>query len=346
MRKGTLRVLVFHPMNDYTGSTRVLATVIEDEYRDQEVAVLSNFKDGGFLSELKNVKRISFWAPEFRGKWIPIITTLVSRVHLILLSLWHGWRYDVFYINTFRPDYGAIVGRLYGKKIIYHIHEKYLYPNLGQRFSEYVFNHSKAKKIFVSEYLMNKYPQLPGSDYVVKYNRLSKSFIADVKIKPISERERKNILFIGALCLSKGVDKLVPLSKALPQYSFHCVFSVEKEQIIDYFGNDLPKNLKLYPKQSNIHPFMEKADLMINLTNPVYSVETFGMTILEAMAYGIPSVVPNEGGPIELVVNGYNGYCVDTTDLGLIKVHILKAMKESEYERLCENTIKQFEKFK
>lgn len=75
-------------------------------------------------------------------------------------------------------------------------------------------------------------------------------------------------------------------------------------------------------------------------------VETFGMTILEAMAYGIPSVVPNIGGPTELIKDGYNGYCVDTTNIHLIADAIIKTLSEEEYARLCENAIKQYETFK
>ena len=63
---------------------------------------------------------------------------------------------------------------------------------------------------------------------------------------------------------------------------------------------------------------------MLNLSNPFLCVETFGMTILEAMAYGVPSIAPNIGGPIELIEDGYNGFCVDVTDARSLRKRLRK----------------------
>ena len=46
-------ILFFHPKNDYTGSTRVLADVIARDYAGQSVDIIVNRNHGkGFLSEL------------------------------------------------------------------------------------------------------------------------------------------------------------------------------------------------------------------------------------------------------------------------------------------------------
>jgi L-malate glycosyltransferase len=55
--------------------------------------------------------------------------------------------------------------------------------------------------------------------------------------------------------------------------------------------------------------------LLLQLSHPETWVETFGLTILEAMAYGIPAIGPNIGGLTELIVNGVNGYTVNPHDL-------------------------------
>lgn len=51
-------------------------------------------------------------------------------------------------------------------------------------------------------------------------------------------------------------------------------------------------------------------------------VETFGMTILEAMAYGIPAIVLNVGEPMEIVSDGYNGYCIDVSDVDVVSATV------------------------
>lgn len=222
-------------MNDFTGSTSVLASIIKDDFSGYEVAVLSNFKYEGSLTNISGIKKISYWAPEFRKKYIPIVTTVISRIHMFILALWYGRHYDIFYINTFKPEYAAIVGKLYGKKIIYHIHEKYSKPNLGQRFSEYIFNHAKAKKIFVSKYVSKQYPHNPGAEYVIRYNKLSRDFVENIKITPIKFRKRTNVLFVSSMVLQKGIDKLVPLAKILPQFTFTVIFSSNEVDINHFF---------------------------------------------------------------------------------------------------------------
>ena len=44
-------------------------------------------------------------------------------------------------------------------------------------------------------------------------------------------------------------------------------------------------------------------------------IETFGMTILEAMAYGIPVIAPPIGGPKELIRDGREGRLIDSRNI-------------------------------
>ena len=78
---------------------------------------------------------------------------------------------------------------------------------------------------------------------------------------------------------------------------------------------------------------------MLNLSNPFVWVETFGMTILEAMAYGVPSIVPNVGGPIELIEDGYNGFCVDVTDAKVVVEKIKEVLESDNYMRFADNAM-------
>lgn len=97
--------------------------------------------------------------------------------------------------------------------------------------------------------------------------------------------------------------------------------------------------------QAGLH-FLNFQDLMLNMSISSLWIETFGMTLLEAMAYGIPSIVPNVGGVIELIEDGYNGYCVDVTNVELVVSKVRTALEEENYERLYERALKRFEKFK
>ena len=314
-------ILFFHNNNDYTGSTRVLANVISSEYADKEVHIVVNKNHGrGFLSELPNVRMIGFWQPLCHGRPIPILSALVVRLQGFFLTLIYGWCYETFYINTIVPFYAALVGRLYGKRIVYHIHEKFVSNSLSVRVMESVFTHTVAKRIYVSEYTMSQYARDSRCEEIVRYNKLGSNFMAKVRVRPLSE--------------------------LVPEYHFRLILSASKEAIDAFISEPIPTNVEFIPEQSDIHPYLYSADLMLNMSVPFLWIETFGMTILEAMAYGIPSIVPNLGGPTELIEDDYNGYCVDVTDVELVASKVRFALDRVNYERLCVRSLERFERFK
>ena len=334
--------LFFHPRNDYTGSTRVLANIIEAEYVDQQVFVVVNNIKEGFLSQLSNVKIIPIYYPLYKGNRIFLVTPILWRIHAFYLAFKYSFKVDIFYINTIVPYYAAIVGAIRRKKIIYHIHEKFVVKNCYTKVSEWVFNHTTATRIFVSKYLEEQYPIREGCPSIVKYNTLPKSFLDKVNVVPIEERHRNTIIMIASLSKVKGLFTYVDVARKMPDYRFVLILSANKEKIENFFVETLSNNLTIYPSQSDIHPFLRKADLMLNLSIPSLWIETFGMTILEAMAYGIPSIVPNVGGPTELIIDGYNGYCIDVTNVDEIVFSIERIMQEVNYKFFVNNSSERF----
>lgn len=342
-------ILFFHPCNDYTGSTRVLSNIIAEEYSGQKVVVITERNmNKGFLSEHDNVKIINVCNPKFKGKPIPVISSLIWRFHSLLLALMFGWRYRVFYINTILPFYAALVGRLYCKPIVWHVHEKFVNKSFSIRIVEFFFNRTVAHRIFVSQYVKEQYPENHSCTYEIKYNKLPLSYMKKVRKRPLEERKRNKILMLSSLSLEKGVDMFVKLADFMPEYRFTLILSTDKKHITNFFSSyNVPENCEILSSQPDIHPFLYNADLILNLTNYTLCIETFGMTILEAMPYGIPAVVPNVGGPIELVRNGYNGYCVDVRDLSVLMHYIHISLDKENYNTLVKNTLSLYdEKFK
>lgn len=340
-------ILFFHPKNDYTGSTRVLADVIARDFSGQFVDIITNRNQNkGFLSELPNVRLIGHCMPTWHGRRIPVVTPVVWRIHFVLLTLCFGWRYDTFYINTITPYLAALLGRLYGKKIIYHVHEKFVWRSLSVRIMEWVFAHTKAHRIFVSEYTKSCYINNPLCTSEVCYNHLGKHFLDKVHMKPIQERKRDTILMIASLSKIKGLSTFMTVAELLPKFHFRLMLSADMESIRTFLGWSVPDNVELISAQSDIHPYLREADLMLNLTNPYLCVETFGLTILEAMAYGIPSIVPNVGGPTELIKDGYNGFCVDVTDAKVVAEKTLYILESITYEQFVSNSLMCFERFR
>lgn len=339
------KTIFFHPRNDFTGSTRVLSNVIESDYSDKYVSVITINKNEGFLSHLPNVRLISIFFPLYKRGSIPLFTPLVWRLHALFLALFYGWRYDVFYINTILPFYAAVVGRIYRKSLIYHVHEKFVVKSLGVKIYEYVFNHVRSKRFFVSEYVKKQYPDKEGCESVIKYNTLPNSFLSKVMSIPIEFRTRNRIVMITSLSKAKGIFTYIEVARQLPEYYFRLLISADIDRINAFLDCSLPANVELIPTQSDIHPFLRDSDLIMNLSIPALWIETFGMTILEAMAYGIPAIVPNVGGPVELIESGYNGYCVDVTDPLIVADTVRMTLSENEYQRLAHNSFCRFQMF-
>ncbi len=339
-------IIYFHHYNDYSGSTKVLADILSSTYcnMDDVIVITDNTKQG-FLSEI-GVKMINVPILRIGGRAIPVISQILWVLLGLFKTIKYGTKFKTFYINTIIPMYAALGGRLMNKNIIYHIHEKYVNKSIKSRMAEYVFNHVKAERRYVSNYVCSMYKPKEGCISKIQYNKLSRSFVNGIKIKPLEQRSLNKIIMIASLQRAKGVDNLVKIAYLMPDMHFDLILSASEEKIDNYFNTSLPSNLNLYPSQSDIHPFLYNSDLLLNLSIPNLWVETFGMTIIEGMAYGLPSIVPNVGGPKELVENGYNGYSIDVSDVNLVINKIREILQLENYNKMSNNAlikVRQFE---
>lgn len=331
-------VLYFHKANDYTGSTRALSTLIGLE---SARVITLNINGAGFLSDMVNVEIVPVLYPRVNGHTIPLISFIISYISRVIQTLKFVNKVDIFYINTISPFYAAIIGRLFQKEIVYHIHEKIIKPKIVDRIAELVFNHTPSKTIYVSKYLSECYPHKIGS-YSVIYNKLSEDFLSKVSISPILERKRNTVLMISSLSKEKGIDVFCEVAALIPNLQFILVLSTDQKSIDSYFSNELPNNITVLPKQRDLSPYYRHSDLLLNLTQPSMCIETFGLTILEAMPYGIPAIVPNVGGPVELVDNDYNGYRINVENPQEVVKAIYKSIEEGKYNILANNALKKY----
>ena len=337
-----MNIVVFHRLNDYTGSSRVISNVIASQFSDDKVYVVTNNCCGrGLLDGLANVKVISLYCPTINGRNIKFISFIISRLHQLILSIGFIFIADLFYVNTITQYIPALIAGIFGKKLIYHVHEKFINVNIEVKLMEWVFRTVKSKRIYVSHWLMDQY-DIKCTQSLVIYNKLSDFYLQNVRPRPIEIRTRTHIVMLSSLTRAKGVVQLLNIASLLPELCFTMVISADMSDIQDFFTVDVPLNVHIVSSTMDIHIYLSDADLLLNLSNPALWIETFGMTILEAMPYGIPAIVPNKGGPTELVLDGYNGYCVDVTDADVVKAAIQQALDPKNYRRLVANTFERF----
>jgi glycosyltransferase involved in cell wall biosynthesis len=118
------------------------------------------------------------------------------------------------------------------------------------------------------------------------------------------------ITYIGRLVKIKGVDLLIQAVAEIV---------AQKNVILDVVGDgeeraDLEKlaeqlgiaeNVHFHGQQAEVGRFLEQADIFVY---PSVCQEVFGISIVEAMAYGLPCIANNVGGIPEIIENGKNGF--------------------------------------
>ena len=338
------KIICAHLYNDFSGSPLVLSTVVKNLASEgHDVEVLTSRQGTGFLSNLPDVGYRFFTYRFFQNKLLRLAMLLWAQVSMFC-QVWQLRRQTtVVYVNTLLPFGAALAGRLCGKKVIYHLHETTVNPPVLKGFLKKVATCCASEAIYVSKFLQAAEP-LPGVPSTVVHNCLSHDFTdkadAYLQDRPI-KTTAFTVLMLCSLKKYKGVDQFVALAEQLPRYQFLLVLNAGDDAIQQYFaGQSLPENLVIFPSQQAVHSFYQEAHLVLNLSHPEQWVETFGMTLLEAMSYGLPVIAPPVGGPTELVENGYNGFQLDQRNLAAVAEKITDLATEPEmYLQLSANAL-------
>ena len=159
---------------------------------------------------------------------------------------------------------------------------------------------------------------VPGVKAQLVYNSLDSKFLSKASTTAYTCRHegRFNVLMISSLRDYKGVPELLDVAAQLldrDELYFDLVVNDDPVTINSYFTDKtIPANITIHPKTNDTTVFYKKASLVLNLSRMDRCVETFGLTILEAMSFGIPVIAPPVGGPTELVDDGVTGYLIDS----------------------------------
>lgn len=338
------RIVCFHLYNDFSGSPIVLEMVLEGLLRKGfKVDLVTS--DGGVLDKLIGMEGFRKHSYFYRFSNNPAVTMAryaVVQLYTFFLAL--GWMFDknvVFYINTLLPVGPALAGRIMGKRVVYHYHENAFAKGIFYKTLSWMMQRLAHEIICVSEYQASSLAD--RSKVRVVPNALPKAFCE--KVKPDTERafNQKNILMLASLKAYKGTREFFELSAKLPEYSFTLVLNDSQKNINEYIkANRLDKtigeNLSIHPRQSDVAPFYNQASLLLNLSDKNRVIETFGMTVIEAMSAGLPVIVPTVGGVAEMVDDGENGYKIDSSEMDEIVRRIREMLTDKDvYTRMSHN---------
>lgn len=340
------KIICFQLLNDYSGSPKVLKTVLDGLCRNDIPVDLYTSETQGVLNELKGRENFQMHTYRYNFSDNPLVT-LFRFTWIQVLTFFWAFKYAfcsnvVFYINTLLPIGPALAGRIMGKRVIYHYHENadvkgvfYRFLAAGmQRLAHEIICVSKYQSLFLRR--QDKVTVIPNAIPAKLVEKLSPDVAAGYA--------RQTVLMLGSLREYKGTVEFYRLAHALPAYRF--VFVVNDTQTnIDLFvrekGLVQPDNLMVYDRQKDVSKFYNESSLVLNLSNKNLFIETFGLTALEAMSAALPIIVPTVGGIAEMVDDGVNGYKIDVQDLDQIEAKITEILSDKDlYEHLSQNALK------
>ena len=342
------KYVVAHLYNNFTGSPLVLSQTLKALHAQGHEVDLYTSRGPGFLDESPASRWIHHWYKWSPNRYLRLLNFSFSQLWLMCRLLKY-WRQDVTILaNTILPFGAGLAGWLMRKRVIYHVHETEFQPPAFTKVLLKVIRMSAERLIFVSEYLRD-YHSFPGIEQEVVYNALPEEFVSKAeaslpKAQPDNDFE---VLMMCSMKKAKGIFEYIELARQLPRLRFSLVISQSQEQIDRFLdGTPLPKNLQLHPVQRDVHPFYEQADLLLSLSHPLEWPETFGMSIVEGLSYGIPVIVPPIGAPLEIIDEGIEGFHIDMRELEKVveKVDFLSTHGD-EWRRLSNQALEKSRKF-
>jgi glycosyltransferase involved in cell wall biosynthesis len=185
-----------------------------------------------------------------------------------------------------------------------------LYNNFQIKVIKKALDHSSLI-IAVSSFLKKKLVKLTNTKILTIGNIVDEKFFLSKK-KRINKK-KINFLIISELVKKKQVLNLVKIFKELSDENLKFKLRIvgdgpEYTSIFNYLmKNNLDKDISILgiKNKKEISNLFDDTDYLISCSK----VETFGITIAESIAKGVPAIVLNSGGPNDFI-NKSNSYSV------------------------------------
>lgn len=262
-------------------------------------------------------------------------------------------------LKAIAKDYDIIV--VHHGDIFLKLHHWLLSKELKKKFvtvvhscyeKEYFFPKSKIKQfigykvfqadldisdliIFVSNAGRASYePVFRMNPYKVKivYNGVGKDKLESGAVAGINSSQPYNLTYIGRLSQVKGIELLIRAAERIKENYPICVSIVgdgDDKKRLEKITSDLGMNelVRFYGRKTDIKPYLENASIFVY---PSTWQEVFGISLVEAMAYGRPCIANRVGGIPEIIEDGVSGYLTNGLTVEDLANSIIRAISDIE----------------
>ncbi len=245
-------------------------------------------------------------------------------------------------VAFFKDSIFVLISKMFHKKIFIQFHAKGAKETTKNKVAEkyYKFIFKNTKIILLSKILFDDVKNVAKWSQVEILPNGIPDEITDKEFKKIITKRKKNkkpvFLFLSNMIESKGPLDVLKICNELDkkEVDFRCNFignSQDKEFEARFM--DKLKEYKLGKKCKYLGPkygkdrnkFLEKTDFMIFPTK--YPQETFGLVILEAFMYGIPTFSYKNASIPEIISKDFLGHVSNEDDWSELAEHIKKRIK-------------------
>ena len=170
---------------------------------------------------------------------------------------------------------------------------------------------------------------------VIDKNEVDRNVRKELNIR----EDERVVLFFGRLEEYKGVNQLLAAFSKLQNDKWHLVIcgpGEEKimDEIVSRFGRGIFNGVHIMGSIATTErsAFYKAANLFVLPNTYKEKVEPWGLTVNEAMSFGLPVLVSNAtGSAIDLIVPGVNGYIMDAAHLeSELLFYIKKILSDDE----------------
>lgn len=323
-----MNILYISHEKDLNGASMSLLGIIDELIEDNNIFVLSSYKEGQFIEELKkrNVNiisskytRIMITKPKSKVKWIikRIWNLIKSQQNyfstLKLKEIIKNNKIDIIHTNTSVLDMGLLISKKFNIPHVLHIREFgkedfNLYNIYSEKYYFKKINKNSNAIVTVSQAVFDKYKRnIEEKKMHVIYNGINDKNLQEKNFS--SQKESFEILITGRIEEAKGQkEAILALNELVKKGYNNIILSIAGTGDVDEIKNMveklyISKNVRFLGKVNNLYEIRKNIDLELVCSR----CEAFGRVTIEAMMSMIAVIGASTGGTKELIQDEYNG---------------------------------------
>jgi len=240
---------------------------------------------------------------------------------------------DLVYTNALKDHIAAaLLHPAIGRPTVWHFRDRMEGPMLRRVVAALAWGAS-THLIANSNFTAGQFPRLSGMHrkVTVIHNGMDLAAVDSRRgvglESPVPSCDGPVVVVVGALCPEKGQELLIRslplLVRTVPNVScwivgeeiystsrHHHGYKAQLQTLAEEL--DMSERVHFLGWRTDVIAVIDQADILVNCSDPSLFIETFGRTLVEAMACEKPVVTIARGGPCETVVNGETGVLFET----------------------------------